>query len=49
MTGLWTKMIVHDFDKDGDADIIAGNLGLNTQLRASEKRTPQAGLQRFRQ
>jgi enediyne biosynthesis protein E4 len=37
MTGLWTKMIVHDVDKDGDADIIAGNLGLNTQLRASEK------------
>lgn len=37
MSGLWTKMIVHDFDKDGDADIVVGNLGLNTQLRASEK------------
>jgi hypothetical protein len=37
LTGLWTKMIVHDFDKDGDEDVIVGNLGLNTQLRADEK------------
>ena len=37
LTGLWTKMIVHDFDKDGDEDIVLGNLGLNTQLRASEQ------------
>ena len=37
MTGLWTKMIVHDFDKDGDADIVVGNLGMNSQLLASEK------------
>jgi hypothetical protein len=34
---LWNKIIVSDFDKDGDVDIIAGNIGLNTQLRASEK------------
>lgn len=37
LTGLWTKMIVYDFDKDGDDDIVIGNLGLNTQLRASDK------------
>ena len=37
LTGLWSRMIIHDFDKDGDEDIIAGNLGLNTQLRASVK------------
>jgi hypothetical protein len=35
MSGLWTKMLVHDFDKDGDQDIIAGNFGLNSQLKAS--------------
>jgi hypothetical protein len=35
LTGLWSKMIAHDFDKDGDEDIIVGNLGQNTQLRAS--------------
>ncbi|HYG19502.1 MAG TPA: VCBS repeat-containing protein, partial [Ohtaekwangia sp.] len=34
--GLWNRMLVHDFDKDGDDDIIIGNIGLNTQLRASE-------------
>ena len=37
LTGLWNKMIVHDFDNDGDEDIVLGNLGLNTQLRASEQ------------
>lgn len=37
LTGLWNKMIVYDFDHDGDEDILAGNLGLNTQLSASVK------------
>lgn len=37
MNGLWNKMLVHDFDNDGDKDIIVGNLGLNTQLRANAK------------
>lgn len=36
LPGLWNKIIAHDFDKDGDLDFIVGNLGLNTQLRASE-------------
>lgn len=35
LTGLWSRMVVHDFDQDGDEDLIVGNLGLNTQLRAS--------------
>ncbi|MEX2235874.1 MAG: VCBS repeat-containing protein [Cyclobacteriaceae bacterium] len=35
LTGLWNKMNVYDFDGDGDLDILAGNLGLNTQLKAS--------------
>jgi hypothetical protein len=35
LTGLWTRMTVCDFDHDGDMDIVAGNLGLNTQLRAT--------------
>jgi hypothetical protein len=35
LSGLWNKMVVHDFDRDGDEDILVGNLGLNTQLRAS--------------
>jgi len=34
--GMWSKLAVADFDGDGDLDFIAGNLGLNTQLKASE-------------
>ena len=35
LSGLWNRILAHDFDGDGDQDIIAGNLGLNTQLKAS--------------
>jgi hypothetical protein len=33
--GLWNTVRVADFDQDGDLDIVAGNWGLNTRLRAS--------------
>jgi hypothetical protein len=29
--------VLDDIDNDGDIDILAGNLGLNTQFRASQK------------
>jgi enediyne biosynthesis protein E4 len=35
-TGLWNKLAVADFDHDGDMDVIAGNIGLNSQLKASD-------------
>jgi hypothetical protein len=35
--GWWQFIEVQDVDGDGDADILAGNLGLNTRLKASEK------------
>ena len=35
--GWWNAVKVHDFDKDGDLDFIAGNWGLNTRLNASLK------------
>ncbi|GAA4275609.1 VCBS repeat-containing protein [Aquimarina mytili] len=35
--GWWNSIAVHDMDKDGDLDIIAGNWGLNSRLTASEK------------
>jgi hypothetical protein len=36
-TGWWNSLAAGDFDKDGDIDFIAGNEGLNTFYRASEK------------
>ncbi|MCF2447025.1 VCBS repeat-containing protein [Dyadobacter sp. CY345] len=36
-TGWWNSLASGDFDKDGDLDFIAGNEGLNTFYRASEK------------
>ncbi|GAA4330337.1 VCBS repeat-containing protein [Mucilaginibacter gynuensis] len=35
--GIWLSMAVADVNGDGQPDIIAGNLGLNTQVRATEK------------
>ncbi|RFS14522.1 VCBS repeat-containing protein [Emticicia sp. C21] len=36
-TGLWNKLLVEDFNNDDKADLLVGNLGLNSQLKASEK------------
>jgi hypothetical protein len=35
--GWWNFMLPFDIDNDGDLDIIAGNLGLNSRLKASEQ------------
>ncbi len=33
--GLWRSLIATDIDNDGDTDLVAGNLGLNSEYRAS--------------
>lgn len=35
--GWWNTVTAHDFDMDGDMDIVAGNWGHNTRLSVSEK------------
>ncbi len=35
INGLWSAIEVADFDNDGDTDMIVGNFGTNSQLRAS--------------
>lgn len=35
--GMWSKIQLEDMDNDGDMDLIAGNAGLNSQLKADKQ------------
>lgn len=35
--GWWNSLTAGDYDKDGDVDFIAGNLGLNTNFKGSKE------------
>ncbi|WP_343211293.1 VCBS repeat-containing protein [Aquimarina litoralis] len=45
--GWWNCIAIEDMDNDGDMDIIAGNWGLNSRLKASEKEPIQLYLADF--
>ncbi|MCF0073226.1 VCBS repeat-containing protein [Dyadobacter sp. CY261] len=36
-SGFWHTLKIEDLDGDGKSDLLAGNLGLNTQIKASQK------------
>lgn len=35
--GWWNFILPYDIDRDGDIDVVAGNLGMNSRLKASDK------------
>ncbi len=37
LSGWWNKLTVEDLNRDGSPDLLVGNLGLNSQAKASEK------------
>ncbi len=38
LIGWWQSVLAHDFDKDGDVDLIFGNIGENNKFHPSEKK-----------
>jgi hypothetical protein len=45
--GWWNSIVAKDFDNDGDIDLVAGNFGLNSRLKASTEKPLQMFLGDF--
>jgi enediyne biosynthesis protein E4 len=39
--GWWNRLLIGDFNQDGRPDLLVGNLGLNSQVRAAEGQAAQ--------
>lgn len=46
-SGWWNTIALTDIDRDGDIDIVAGNLGLNSKLKASPDKPVTAFINDF--
>ncbi|MCC5905312.1 MAG: VCBS repeat-containing protein [Balneolaceae bacterium] len=47
--GLWSKLLIDDFNQNGRPDIIVGNFGKNSRLKTSEERPLRLYIQDFEQ
>ncbi len=45
--GFWNKILAEDFDNDGDLDLVVGNHGLNSQIKATEKQPVELNFKDF--
>lgn len=48
-SGWWNKLLVDDFNGDGKMDLIVGNLGLNSQVKASPEQPAEVYFKDFDQ
>jgi hypothetical protein len=45
--GFWNKILAEDFDNDGDIDLVIGNHGLNSQIKANENQPAEITFKDF--
>ncbi|MCU0341078.1 MAG: VCBS repeat-containing protein, partial [Spirosomaceae bacterium] len=48
-SGWWNKLLVDDFNGDGKMDLVVGNLGLNSQIKASDQQPTELYFKDFDQ
>jgi enediyne biosynthesis protein E4 len=46
-SGFWNKILAEDFDNDGDLDLVIGNHGLNSQIKATKNQPAEITFKDF--